>query len=83
LSTSSFFVAQVLIHLVTGTIAVVLNIGIGTSKESTIHDPCVPDDNLKKSGTDEMNVNYAGVTSVRGEPVKDILRQDLAGKAPC
>jgi hypothetical protein len=30
LSTSSFFVAQVLIHLVTRTIAVVLNIGIDT-----------------------------------------------------
>jgi hypothetical protein len=30
LSTSSFFVAQVQIHLVTRTIAVVLNIGIDT-----------------------------------------------------
>jgi hypothetical protein len=49
LSTSSFFVAQVLIHLVTGTIVVVLNIGIGTSQESTMRYSFAPVDTLIKN----------------------------------
>ena len=48
LSTSFFFVAQVMIHLVTGTIVVVLNIGIGRDRENERRDSGYLDD-LKKT----------------------------------
>ncbi len=59
MSTSSFFVAQVLIHLVTRTIAVVLNIGIDTYYQDSGRM-----NNIRK----DRNYRYSGnIPDVRNE----------------
>jgi hypothetical protein len=67
LSTSSLFVAQVQIHLVTRTIVVVLNIGIDTyyREIGRISNKIITIDTKEKSLMCGMTVRESGITSLR------------------